>query len=96
MKGKTKSGFKFDIDERIVDDWDLLEAIAMAESEDVGEQIKGSLKVADLLLGEEKEALKQFIRNKNDGYVPAAEMTNMIAEIITSVRELKNSQSSQG
>lgn len=96
MKGKTQSGFKFNIDERIIEDWRLIDAIAMAESDDPSDQLKGTRAVADLLLGEEKEALIKFLQEKNDGFVPAKEMTNIIAEIITSIRDLKNSQSSQG
>ena len=94
MKGTTKSGFKFNVDERIIEDWRLIEAIALAESDDPGEQLKGTRAVADLLLGKDKESLIKFIQDKNDGFVPALEMTTTIAEIITSVRELKNSQSS--
>ena len=96
MKGTTKSGFKFNIDERIIEDWRLIDAIAMAESDDPGEQVRGTTAVADLLLGKDKASLIKFIQDKNDGFVPATEMTNVIAEIITTVRELKNSQSSQG
>ena len=96
MKGTTKSGFKFDIDDRIVGDWRLVEAIAMAESDDPGEQLKGSRAVADLLLGKDKESLMKFLQEKNDGFVPAIEVTNTIAEIMTTVREIKNSQSSAG
>lgn len=96
MKGTTKSGFKFNIDERIIEDWRLIDAIAMAESDDPGEQVRGTKAVADLLLGKDKASLIKFIQDKNDGFVPATEMTNAIAEIITTVRELKNSQSSQG
>ena len=96
MKGTTKSGFKFNIDERIIEDWRLIDAIAMAESDDPGEQVRGTKAVTDLLLGKDKASLIKFIQDKNDGFVPATEMTNVIAEIITTVRELKNSQSSQG
>lgn len=96
MKGTTKSGFKFNIDERIIEDWRLIDAIAMAESDDPSEQVRGTKAVADLLLGKDKASLIKFIQDKNDGFVPATEMTNIIAEIITTVRELKNSQSSQG
>ena len=96
MKGTTKSGFKFNIDERIIEDWRLIDAIAMAESDDPGERVRGTKAVADLLLGKDKASLIKFIQDKNDGFVPASEMTNVIAEIITTVRELKNSQSSQG
>lgn len=96
MKGTTKSGFKFDIDERIVSDWRLVDAIGMAESDDPSEQIKGTRLVADLLLGKDKQKLIEFIQKKNDGFVPATQMTSAIAEIIESIKDLKNSQSSQG
>lgn len=96
MKGTTKSGFKFNVDERIIEDWRLVEAIGMAESEDPSEQIQGTREVANLLLGKDKQALIEFIKKKNDGYVPSKEMVSVIAEIINAVKDLKNSQSSEG
>lgn len=96
MKGTTKSGFKFNIDERIIEDWRLVDAIGMAESDDPSEQIRGTRMVAELLLGKDKQALIEFIQKKNDGFVPTTEMTNAIAEIIDSVKDLKNSPSSAG
>ena len=96
MEGKTKSGFKFSLDERIIDDWRLLSAIALSESKDPSDQIRGSHELVTLLLGEKEKDLLDFIAKRNDGFVPSSQVSKIISEIITEVRELKNSQSSEG
>ena len=96
MKGKTKSGFQFNIDERILDDWRVVDAIGLSESSDASEQIQGARTLVDLILGTEKQKLLDFLAEKNNGFVPTTEMVKVIAEIITESRELKNSQSSAG
>lgn len=96
MEGKTKSGFKFSLDERIIDDWRLLSAIALSESKDPSDQIRGAHELVSLLLGEKEKDLLDFIAKRNDGFVPSSQVSKIISEIITEVRELKNSQSSEG
>lgn len=96
IQGKTKSGFKFSIDERILDDWRVIEAIALSESKDASEQVQGARKLVDLILGEEKQNLFDFLSKKNDGFIPATAMVQSIAEIIEVSKELKNSRSSEG
>lgn len=96
MKGKTKSGFEFNIDERMLEDWRVVDAIGLSESDDPSEQIKGARTLVDLILGKEKQKLIDFIAKKNNGYVPATAMTAAIAEIITESKEIKNSRSSEG
>ena len=96
IEGKTKAGFKFSIDERILDDWRLLSAIALSESKDPSDQIRGAHELVSLVLGEKEKDLLDFIAKKNDGFVPSIKVTEAITEIITEVRELKNSSSSEG
>lgn len=96
LEGKTKAGFKFSIDERILDDWRLLSAIALSESADPSDQIRGAHELVSLVLGENEKDLLDFVAKKNDGYVPANKVTEAITDILTSVRELKNSRSSEG
>lgn len=96
IQGKIKSGFKFKIDERILDDWRVVDAIGLSESTDPSEQIQGARKLVDLILGENKQELIDFLASKNNGYVPTTAMVSAIAEIITESKELKNSQSSAG
>ena len=91
IEGKTKNGFKFKIDERVMDDWRLLRNIAMSESTDPSEQIKGASNLVTLLLGDQESALMEFIAKKNEGFVPSSVVTDMVTEILTSVKELKNS-----
>lgn len=96
IEGKTKSGFKFKIDERILDDWSLVEAIALSDSNDASEQIYGLKRLYDIIIGAQNDALKKHIADKNDGFVPSTEVSNELVEIIKTARELKNSQSSEG
>lgn len=96
IQGKTKTGFKFEIDERILDDWRLLSSIALSESNDPSDQIRGAHELVSLVLGAKEKDLLDFIAKKNDGFVPANKVTEVITEILTEVKELKNSQSSEG
>ena len=91
IEGKTKSGFKFKIDERILSDWRLVDAIGLSESDDASEQIRGVRNLVQLVLGDQTDALKKHIADSNDGYVPMEKMTDIITEIITTSKELKNS-----
>lgn len=91
VEGKTKSGFKFKIDERVLDDWRLLKYIALSESKDSSEQIRGVSSLVSLLLGDQEDALTEFVAKKNKGFVPATAISATVTEILTTVKELKNS-----
>ena len=91
LEGKTKSGFKYAIDERVMDDWRLLKYVALSESKDPSEQVQGASNLVGLLLGDKEEDLMKFIAKKNDGFIPAMAVTDIITEILTSVKDLKNS-----
>lgn len=96
MKGKTKSGFKFDVNEAMLDDWEVVEAVADMDGEDESLKIRGMVRFVSLVLGENKKLLIDHIRSKNDGACPSETMFSEVMEIINSVKEIKNSQSSQG
>ena len=96
IEGKTKSGFEFAIDERILSDWRLVDAIGMSESDDASEQIRGVRNLMKLILGDQADALKKHIADKNEGFVPSKQVTDLITEIITTAKEIKNSSSSAG
>jgi hypothetical protein len=86
IKGKTKSGFEFELDEDRLENYELLEAIS--EIEDNPLVIS---KVIRLLLGNEgTESLKDHVR-RDDGIVPVKALTNEITEIFQSQNETKNS-----
>lgn len=96
VKGKTKSGFNFTVDDRVINDWDLVDAIGMSESEDASEVIRGMREVTRLVLDDQIHALKKHVAKSHDGFHPSDVMVEEITDIITTVKQLKNSQSSEG
>lgn len=87
LKGKTANGFKFEIDENIADDIELLEDIAKADKDvslfpGVLEKILGS---------EQKKALYEALRDKN-GRVSTKAVIAEFTEIMNIAgEETKNS-----
>lgn len=97
MQGKTKSGFKFDIDERILDDWYFLEAIAKADNtENPSAMLAGTVELVNLMFGENKAKLMEHIKSKHDGFAPQEAVKEEILDVIEQSKNLKNSSSSEG
>ena len=92
VEGKTKSGFNYKYDERILNDYGLLEAIGDfdASSQKI-EQVTALKRIIDYLLGENREAFLEHIAKKNDGFRPLDVMQAEILEIINSSQQIKNS-----
>ncbi len=73
---KTASGFEFEIEDGVLDNMELLDAIAELE-----ENPLKLTKVVKLLLGEEtKERLYDHVRNEK-GRVPAEALSTEVADI---------------
>ncbi len=87
IKGKTKSGFEFEISKDVVNDYELVENLAELEENPL---LLG--KIVKQILGEEQTArLKDHVRNEK-GIVPTDKMTQEIIEIFkNSGEETKNS-----
>ena len=84
LKGKTSIGFEYEIDQDVLDDYDLVEAIGELDTNPLA-----IAKIVDLLLGkEQKEALKELIR-KEHGKVSVTVLTSQITEIFQSHGEVK-------
>lgn len=90
ITGKTKSGFKFSIDERIKDDWRVLSAIADCESADESKKIVGLSSLVDIILGNQKVEFLDHIAKKNDGFVPSSAVMDDVTSILNAMNELKN------
>lgn len=90
IEGKTRSGFKFKIDERIGQDWRVISAIAMAESADSAEQVKGTSNLVKLIIGKDEQKLIDHIAKKNEGFVPVSAITSEIVDILSATKETKN------
>lgn len=87
IKGKTSSGFEFEISKDVVNDYELVENLAELEDNPL---LLG--KIVNQILGKEQAArLKDHVRNEK-GIVPIDKMTQEIIEIFkNSGEEIKNS-----
>lgn len=87
VRGKTKSGFEFEIDEEILDDYDFLEMLCKIDEGEVSLTVK----MVDMLLGaEQKERLKKHVRSES-GKVSAKKLLAEVMEIFQETKEGKNS-----
>lgn len=87
LNGITESGFKFELDDEVLDDWELLECFREV---DKGHE-EYIIDVAKQLLGEKQyDELKNFIKNKH-GKIKASLMTMEIVNILNMSKEGKNS-----
>lgn len=92
IEGKTKSGFKFKIDERCLTDYRILEFVdEYDKADDIGKmRIIPSL--TDFLLGTKGfEKLEKHIRSKNEGFCSISNLQTELYEIMSNTKEIKNS-----
>ncbi len=95
IEGKTRTGFKFKIDERIKNDWRLIDAISRVSKDgaSLAEKATATAELVDLLCGNCKADLMAHIQKKNDGFVPADALERELFDMITE-KNVKKSQSS--
>lgn len=86
IEGKTSSGFAFELDDDVLDDYELLEDLQKVDEGDNSRIIK----VVDTLLGEEqKERLKDHVRSEK-GRVSAKRLLEEVSEIFQASNAGKN------
>lgn len=87
IKGTTPSGFKFEISERSLNNYELLELLGEVD-EGNGQAFP---KVLKLLFGEEQaKAFKDHLREE-DGIVPTDKLAEELKAVFNTVQELKKS-----
>lgn len=87
MKGKTASGFAFNVDESKVKEWEFLDILADCESDDESKQLVATRNLVKFLLGDEElSKLIKHIKKNNSG---KAEVTDVMAEITGILNALK-------
>jgi hypothetical protein len=92
--GKTKTGFSFEVDEKMLNDWRLTKALVkMQDTTNTVERFKGVDEALTLLLGDKVDDLMDHLIKKNKGYAPIEKLTAEIIDIMNSVKA-KNSSSS--
>lgn len=97
INGKTQTGFEFSMDERVLEDWSFLQAIADADSGEDSRVIKGITELAGMIAGKDgMKKLIQHVKEHNEGYAPVTEVEKEIIDIINQSKEIKKSTSSPG
>lgn len=91
MKVTTKSGFKCDINDKVLDDWRFARAVARTHSDDDNERINAAVDLVSLILRDNEEAYYKYVEKKNDGIVSEDIVTNDLVSIIEQIKALKNS-----
>lgn len=76
-KGKLANGFEYEVDEMVLDDMELIDAIAETQGEN---PLKVSQVITMVLGKDQKKRLYDHIRNE-DGRVPTAAAIDAIVEL---------------
>ena len=86
LKGLSASGFEFEIDEEVLDDWEMLELLQEIDEGKIGKLAKAIV----FLLGQRQyEKLKNFIKAR-DGKIKASVMIDEFTSIMNAEKEVKN------
>ena len=84
ITGKTKTGFEYNIDKKMLNDYELLEEI-----DNIGKSPLIIIRLLKRLLKEEQlEKLKEHIRNE-EGIVPIDKMEKELIDIFDGINEIK-------
>ena len=86
MKGKTSTGFEFEVNDEQLDDWTLLKYLRKVDQGEVQYMIDA----VPLLLGEEQEQHLEKHLYDLEGSVKATSMAREVSEIMQSNKDLKN------
>ncbi len=91
MQVKTKSGFKCDINDKVLDDWRFTRAVAKTHADDDVERMNAAVDLVSLILRDNEEAYYKYVEKKNGGIVSEDIVTKDLVSIIEQVKALKNS-----
>lgn len=89
IKGKTKSGFQFEYDERILTDWRFVSAVAKTTADNEVQKMLGITEIANLLVVD-MGALIEHLKKDNDGFAPSEKVMLELTEIMNASKTAKN------
>lgn len=92
IKGKTATGFEFEVDERILSDFRFIDAMAGAsQDEDYSKFFQSLSKLSPLIFGVDGDKkLMKHIQDLNDGYVPVEKVISEFKDVIECINSSKN------
>ena len=96
ITGELSSGYKFNVDETITEEWEFVKLIGLCESKKAGESIYGMTKAIEMLLGSEGEAdLVAYIKKNNNGKCTQQNMSDAILEMLSKIKKGKEGKNSE-
>ena len=85
MQGKTKSGFEYEIDDRILSDWRYTMALTKCQHPSDIKKLEGATEMVQLMFGDEGlEKFMAHIAELNDGFVPIDVVMDEVKSIFES------------
>lgn len=87
VKGKTSTGYKFEVNEAILNDWRFTKALSAASAKSDTAKVAGYTQMVSLLLGEEGEERLCEHCMQEDGTVPVGKISAEVQEIIAAIGE---------
>lgn len=98
ITGVLSNGLKYEVDERILNDFRLVDAIALSESNDNAEKLRGLTDYCKLIIGDANmKKLQKMLKKENGGFIPQEAIYEAASEIMEAMKENaeKKSNSSQ-
>lgn len=80
VKGTTRSGFSFEVDSAIMDDMELVDALADAN----GKRPLAISEVVSKVFGDQKAALYDHLRTE-DGRVPMTDVSAEVSDVLAAL-----------
>lgn len=91
MEIKTKSGFKCEIDEKVLDDWRFAKAVVEAHSKNNDLRAKAAVDMVHLVLRDNEDAFYEHLAKKNGDIITEDVVVKDLGEIISQLKSIKNS-----
>lgn len=89
MKGKTSSGYKFDINEEKLKEWDFMDLLSDAESEDDSVKLRATVSLVKYIFGADYGKFIDHIKKQNEGRAPVEAVLNEVTAVLVACNTAK-------
>lgn len=89
VKGKTVDGYKFAVEEEVLNDFLFLRALNMSQSDNMAEALDGTIKIVSCIFNDDakEKEFYEFLASKHNGRVPVDVLSNNVKSIVMKLRE---------